>query len=168
MIQYIAGFSCAYSEKSSASFGIQTSTCKPSHRPVAKMRSRVLIGEFRDEVFADLAALFESQGFGVTRAHCGIAMTSQVQKSCPDLVVLSERFPDQSGWLVAAKLQMCRTPPRVWLYASRLPARVHVQQEVCRIDEVLAYGGILSRLRHQVLELIGSSFTAFNNEEKQQ
>lgn len=111
---------------------------------------RVLIVEFRDEVFDDLKHLFEDYGCEVARAGFGAEVGVQVKQFVPDLVVVNESMPDESGWLITCKLRLTKHRQRVWLYAARTP-RLHADwKEVCGVDEILAYGGVLNRLNLRV------------------
>ncbi|MDA8744386.1 hypothetical protein N9N28_07130 [Rubripirellula amarantea] len=132
--------------------------------PVGAKR-RVLVGEFRDEVFADLEGLFAKLGYDVSRATFGGMVSSMVHDLRPNLVLVNERFADQSGWLVASKLQMFTIPPKVWLYACQLPSQVNIQKSVCGIEEVLSYRGILSLLHRQILDRIALLQSVSDNED---
>lgn len=163
MLQPMASFRCGYTCKSSLSRRMPSSKWNPAGQEMVERRRRVLIGEFRDEIYADLEVLFRNQRYDVGRAEYGLAMTAQVQNEVPNLIVLNDRFPDQSGWLVAAKLHMLKSTFQVWLYTNNLPADILIKQEMCQIDEVLAYGGGLSRLHNQILDLLSPSLTTFSN-----
>lgn len=107
---------------------------------------RVLIVEFRDEVFAHLKQLFESYGCEVARAGTGAEVGVQVKQFAPGLIVVNESMPDESGWLITCKLRLTNHRQRVWLYAARTPRLDADWKEVCGVDQILAYGGVLSRL----------------------
>ena len=66
---------------------------------------RVLIVEFRDEVYADLKSALEEYGCLVTRAMTGASVAAQVRLFTPDLTLVNESMPDESGWLIACKLR---------------------------------------------------------------
>ena len=111
---------------------------------------RALIVEFRDEVFAHLKSLLEDCGYEVARAASGAAVAAQVNRFAPDLMVVNEGMPDENGWLIICKLRLTQFRQPVWLYAASAP-RANLK-EFCRVDEVIAYGGVLSRLVSLVRE----------------
>lgn len=134
---------------------VKTTASRPSASAAAGQESvglsrRVLIAEFRDEVFADLKRLFEDYECEVARAESGADVGEQVKQFVPDLLVVNENMPDESGWLITCKLRLSKHRQPVWLYAARTP-RLHADwKEFCGVDEILAYGGVLSRLALRV------------------
>lgn len=113
---------------------------------------RVLIVEFRDEVFAALKSLLEENRCQVGRAVSGRDVATEVKRFAPDLVLVNEGMPGESGWLITCKLRLVQFHAPVWLYAGRKP-RPHADwKELCGVDEVLAYGGVLRRLDARIRE----------------
>jgi hypothetical protein len=80
------------------------------------------------------------------RAEFGTAVAATVIRLSPDLVLVNETLPDESGWLVAANLQVMRFQRPVWLYAVRRPQPLTPWTEFSGISQVIDYGGVLSRL----------------------
>lgn len=126
---------------------------KPCHREgitayqhTAGIRRRVLIVEFRDEVYAALKSMLEKRGFDVERADCGPQVGMMVRRFAPDLILVNEDMPHEDGWLIAAKLQFGPLRQSVWLYAVRLPRCLAERKEVCGVDRVVTYGGVLARI----------------------
>lgn len=119
-------------------------------RKSVELVRRVLIVEFRDEVFADLKSVLEDHGCEVVRAVSGAEVAAQAKRLVPDLFLVNESMPDESGWLITRKLRLTRLYQPVWLYTARVP-QVHADwKESSGVDEILVYGGGLSRLGLQV------------------
>lgn len=111
---------------------------------------RILVGEYRDEIFAALEASLEEVGCEVTRAVNGSAVAHQCRRISPDLLLINERLTDQSGWLTTAKLRLSRCCPPTWLYVARRPPRLDDWQDICGVQEVIEYGGVLWQLAAQI------------------
>lgn len=112
---------------------------------------RVLIVEFRDEVYADLRSVFEDYGCEVMRASNGASVAARVRRFTPNLALVNESMPDESGWLIAGKLRLTRREP-VWLYTDRKPDVGDDWKGCIGVDEILVYGGVVSQLRLRVRE----------------
>lgn len=123
----------------------------PKEQPVESSR-RVLVVEFRDEVFAELKSVFEEHGCEVARAASGASVAAQVKQFAPGLLLVNESMPDESGWLITCKLRLTRQRLPIWLYAVRKPHPFADWKESIGVDEILAYGGVVSRLRLRVRE----------------
>lgn len=107
---------------------------------------RVLIVEFRDEVFAALKSLFEAFGVRVDRAEREADVPPQVQQKRPDLVLISGTMPDESAWLISAKVRMQSPACATWLYMPRIPpARSH-WMEFASAAAIIEYDGVVSTL----------------------
>ena len=117
---------------------------------------RVLIVEFSDEVFADLKCLLEDHGWEVARAASGAAVAACMRRFAPQLLLVNESMPDESGWLITCKLRLLGQRQPVWLYAVRKPQVDVDWKEFCGVDKVLTYGGALRRLRLRVRESLAS------------
>ena len=135
-------------------------TCgSPSSRPLAVAEAcrragqkgrRVLIVESRDDVYTSLKTLLERAGQRVQRARTGAAVAATVVRFAPDLVLVNEQMPDESGWLITCKLRIARAQRTVWLYAARGPRLLAERMEISAVDQVIVYGGVLVRLRHEI------------------
>ena len=69
---------------------------------------RVLIIEYRDEHYVDLKEFFESYGCQVSRAASSDVVSSEARIFSPDLILICERMPGESGCLIACKLRFCK------------------------------------------------------------
>ncbi len=110
-----------------------------------------LVVESRDDVFDRLAAAVAPAGFRVVRARRGFEAMVQYLMVRPDLVVVDVELPGQSGWLLAAKLNLTSRKPRIWFYKTwKLPADVAMARFV-QAEELLEYRGDLQVLSDIVL-----------------
>lgn len=123
-------------------------------RETAVPLRRVLVVEFRDEVFAGLKSLLEDCGCEVARAASAAAVAAQLNQFAPDLLLVNEDMPDESGWLIICKLRLNAYLQPAWLYAVQAPRIRADWKEACGVDQVISYGGVLSRLVLRVRERI--------------
>jgi len=107
---------------------------------------RVLIVEFRDEVFASLKTLFESFGVHVIRVECAADTSNTASRTRPDLVLISGSMPQESAWLISAKLHMQSPECLTWLYMPKLPYAQDHWRKFSGASTVIEYQGVLSRL----------------------
>jgi len=112
---------------------------------------RVLLVEHRDEVFARLAADLAEEGFRVIRSTTGSGAIRHHVEHPFTIVVANLDLPDQSGWLLAAKLRLVDPPAYLWLYDAHPSPHHGNMAEHLKIDELLAYGGDLLRLSGAVV-----------------
>ena len=117
---------------------------------LASFRPRVLLVEFRDEVYAGVKTVLEEYDCQVVRSEFGATVAGTLIRFMPDLVLVNETLPDESGWLIASKLQVMRFQHPVWLYAVRRPQPLAVWKEFSGVSQVLDYGGVLFRLLQQI------------------
>ncbi len=143
------------------------SASTPSYRTPVRAAKRVLIVEHRDEVFADLRSLFEARRCQVAQIVSGAVVADQIKQFVPDLLLVNETMPDESGWLISCKLQFTKNRPTVWLYAERARRMLEDWMDVCGIDEVLEYGGIRTRLDSRVRERLRHWLHAFDADRQQ-
>ncbi len=120
-------------------------------RYFATPRSHVLVIEFRNEIFTRLKSLIEDQGCEVSRARTGVDVAAQAERVAPDLMIVNEHMPDESGWLITCKLRLTHVRYPVWLYTARSPEVLADWKEYyCGVDEVIAYGGDFARVASQI------------------
>ena len=126
-------------------------------------RRRVLVVEFRDEVYESLESLFREHGFEVERAECGSTVAHKFHQFAPDIVLINDDTPDASGWLIASKLRLSGYRQTIWLYTVRL-SRWRVNWKlVTEVDEVIAYGGKFAWLVQRVRQLIAERLSEENH-----
>lgn len=121
---------------------------------MTKQLSHILLVEHRDEVFARLAADMAEGGFRVIRATTAHEAVEHYLrhyvKHLFTLVVANVDLPDQSAWLLAAKLHLVDPTAVIWLYE---PARSNIHAAMARflrVDELFAYAGDLLGLADAV------------------
>lgn len=130
----------------STATGTKTRTASIEGGRPNRKRRRVLIVEFRDEVFAVLKALFEEHRYQVKRAVSGGGVATEVKRFAPDLVLVNEAMPYENGWLITCKLRLTQFHAPVWLYAPRQSRPRTAWKKLSGADEVIAYGGVIGRL----------------------
>jgi len=112
----------------------------------------VLLVEYRDEVFARLADDLAATGMWVERA-CNTAEAFRwIAGRSPDLVIANLHMPNNSGWLLAAKLRLFQPTARIWLYAPQ-PRSFEYDYALARflgVAELIHYQGDLFRLAEEV------------------
>jgi CheY-like chemotaxis protein len=112
----------------------------------APPKRRVLVVEFRDEVYAGLKTMLQDSGLEVERAERGSAVAACARRFAPDLILVNEDMPDESGWLIACKLRLGAKRCPAWIYAPRLPRCHREWQQFAGVSEVIVYDGVLLRL----------------------
>jgi CheY-like chemotaxis protein len=106
----------------------------------------ILLVEYRDEVFARLAADLTDVGLRVERAVCMASALKAHVRLPADLLLVNVDLPDGSGWLLSAKLRRVSITPHIWLYTPwPLPDAVAMAEYV-GADGLIAYDGDLCRL----------------------
>jgi CheY-like chemotaxis protein len=113
---------------------------------------RVLIVEFRDDVFEGLKRLLENQGCEVYRVRFAGTVVYHVQQFKPDLILLSDRTSEGSGWLVSCKLQLTACLQPIWIYSSQNNLLVEEWKAYCGVDAVVAYDGSVNSLKSAIDE----------------
>lgn len=111
---------------------------------------RVVVVEFRDEVYAGLKGVLEEAGFQVERGRIGATAAARIRRFEPDLILVNEELPDESGWLMTCKLRLTRCSQPIWLYAVRKPRRRKQWREFWGADEVIEYRGVLAILLQHI------------------
>jgi hypothetical protein len=114
----------------------------------------VLLVEYRDEVFARLAADLSDVGLRIHRVlSTASAAEAQVHRPA-ELFVVNVDWPDGGGWLLAAKLRLLSAASRIWLYAPwPLPDAV-AMAEYIGADGIIAYEGDLFRLSAAIVSRV--------------
>jgi response regulator RpfG family c-di-GMP phosphodiesterase len=110
--------------------------------------------EYRDEVFARLAMDLAQAGMRVVRAKTAAEAIPLFARHAPALVLANLDMPDQSGWLLAAKLRFICPHTRVWLYHPWTSQYAEGMATFLKVDELLEYGGDLLGLSEAVIALV--------------
>ncbi len=114
----------------------------------------VLIVEYRDEVFARLAADLTEAGLRVERAVCAASASKAGVCFPADLLVVNVDLPDGSGWLLTAKLRLASAASRIWLYAPWPLPDAMAMAEYVGADGLIAYEGDLGRLSAAIVSRV--------------
>ena len=137
---------------------------RPSYAPVsldddASSEPRVLIVEYRDEVYARLKADLEQLGATVGRARRGATVLANVRRHRPDLILIGDRLPDESCLLIAAKLHLggCTAPS--WVYGFGESIRYRDCLPLVGIDRAIDFGPDLWRSSDRICRKIRSFFS---------
>lgn len=170
MFSNLAQLHCcdAYLRSAAKTLNRQSTSTSSFQQTVGSPR-RVLVVEFRDEVFANLKTLLENHGCLVARAMSGAAVASLVKGFAPDLILVYESMPDESGGLITCKVRLTQQHQLVWLYAVQEPQVLTGGKDLPSVDDIIAYGGVLSRLTLLVSQrierwLIASDFSLVQGE----
>ncbi len=116
----------------------------------------VLVVESRDDVYGALRSLIEAQGLRVLRATRGVEVAARIRALAPQLVLIYEDMHDESGWLIAAKLQFSLYRGPIWLYTARWPRCLADRQKATGVDQVIQCGRgllpLLEEVRTRIVE----------------
>jgi len=115
-----------------------------------------LLVEHRDEVFARLATDLAEAGMRVVRAKSAIGALKLYARYAPSLVLANVDLPDQSGWLLTAKLRFVDPDVPVWLYYPRSSPRQTRAAAYLAVGELLDYGGDLLGLSDAIVTLMAN------------
>jgi hypothetical protein len=114
----------------------------------------ILLVEYRDEVFARLAADLAGLGLQVERAVCMASASRACVRWPADLLVVNVDLPDGSGWLLTAKVRLVSPTPRIWLYIPWPSPDAMAMAEFVGADGLIAYDGDLCRLSAAIVSRV--------------
>ena len=120
----------------------------------------MLLVEYRDEVFARLAADLAAAGLRVERASSAAEASRRYASRPADLLVAEVDLPDHSGWLLASKLRLAHPGVQIWVYTPWSSAVEVALANFVGAEELIDYGGDLWRL---TAELLGRLDTPAND-----
>jgi DNA-binding response OmpR family regulator len=103
--------------------------------------SRILLVEFRDELFARVAGDLKNNGYLAIRAVDTADVLKLYSRHEPMLVVCNRDLPDASGWLTAVKLKMLDPGARIWIYAARFSIFDRGWAKHTGIQHLIEYAG---------------------------
>jgi len=146
----------AYLRSAGRDYHLRPSDSISPRREGTQRRARALVVEFRDEVYAGLKAQLEEYGFEVERAESGATVALAFNRFTPDLILINEDMPDESGWVITGKLRLTRHRQPVWLYTIRQPRLKAEWKAFSGVDEVIEYGGVLIRLVQHVRNCVAN------------
>lgn len=116
----------------------------------------VLLMEYRDDVFARLAADFATRGIQTIRAKNGAQAIQQYVRRLSDVLIVNADHPHESAWLLTAKLHLTHPTARIWAYKRRLSDRDTATAGFLGVDELIEHDSDLRCLATEILDrLIG-------------
>lgn len=107
---------------------------------------RVLVVEYRDEVYAALRGVLTDAGLCVRRVDKADEAENFAEQFAPDLVLINDAMPRSNGWLVARRMKRQSPRREVWLYGARWRAEHAEWKGLLGVDEVIEYAGDLLSL----------------------
>lgn len=99
----------------------------------------MLVVESRDVLYQHLSVDLTRAGFRVMRATCASAGITRYFSLRPDFVLSAVDLPDQSGWLLTAKLCVTEHQSKIWLYQSKTSRADAIKASLIGAQELLAY-----------------------------
>lgn len=127
--------------------------CLATGSPLRRIK-RVLLVEYRDEVFARLSTDLGEAGLQVERVCTGHGVRRRFARHRPELVIANMDTPDESGWLMVSKLRLEAPATRIWLYAPRCPSPADQHFARFLAVELVQYSGDLFFLAAEILRRI--------------
>ncbi|QDS97064.1 hypothetical protein [Adhaeretor mobilis] len=106
----------------------------------------VIVVEFRDEVYASIAALLQEYGLVTYRAESATELAGKVVRHKAELVLINGTQPGESAWLTSAKLRIIDAYRSVWIYTPKRPSALDEWLSMAGVDDIIVYGGILHSL----------------------
>lgn len=114
----------------------------------------ILLVEQRDEVFARIASDMAEFGMRVIRAKSASEALNLCGSRKPVLVVANVDLPDQSGWLMAAKVRFIDRHTPIWLYQTQSSDYDLGMVNFLNVEELLDYHGDLFGLSETITDLM--------------
>jgi len=123
---------------------VETTTERRGRNAISP-RPRVLIVEYQDEIYGALETVLEEAGCEVARAATSDSVLTVVNCLTPSLIIINADMPDQSGWLIAAKLRLSNCRDQVWLYLASPSLSPASWQSLAGVDKVIEYDAIFTQ-----------------------
>lgn len=131
--------------------GIQYCSAASPPRFPRETRYRVLVIEFRDEVYAALFGVLEEWGCQVQRASSAVTVAAMAaQAEAHDLILLNQQMPAESGWLIACKLRLTSPWQPIWIYTAFQIAHQYSWPQLARVNALLDYRGDVRTLTESI------------------
>lgn len=110
----------------------------------------VFVIEWRDEVFARLAADLRAQGLRVLRSKARAMAWWRSGRCVNDLLIVNLDQPQHGGWITVAQLRAIRPAGRIWAYVPRVLPGDRMIAERFDMDDLIEYQGDLLRLSEEI------------------
>ncbi|UUO04922.1 hypothetical protein M4951_16190 [Blastopirellula sp. J2-11] len=121
-----------------------------------------LVVEFRDEAYVEIRMRLADCGWQVIRAEQASDVAACMNLYDPQLVIVNDAMPDESGCLITFKLRLNHCLPIVWLYSSQPQAVARRYGKFCGVDKVLEYDGVLQNLGEAIEGRLQRRFPVMN------
>jgi DNA-binding response OmpR family regulator len=112
----------------------------------------VLLVEYRDDVFAQLADALANGGVRTMRVKYAAQAIRQYLEGSTDLILVGAEQPYESAWLLTAKLQLILPTARICVYMSRVSAVDVATSAFLGVDEPIESNGDVSRVAATLLD----------------
>lgn len=111
---------------------------------------RVLVIDFRDEVFAAISNILRGFDCQVHRAESSETVSKVAGRVPLDLILLNQQMPTESGWLISCKLRLTCCWQPIWMYTADRNAHRQAWQHLARVDAIFEYDGDVWRLSNLI------------------
>lgn len=150
--EWRASYGCTDDTRASSHPGVRISPSNQAENSEVPNMPTVLLVEYRDDVFARLAADFATRGVQIMRAKNGGQAIQQYVRRPSDVLVVNGDHPHESAWLLAAKLHLTHPRARIWVYKRRLSTCDVATANFLKIDGLIDYDSNLCRLAAKILD----------------
>ena len=121
-------------------------TSYPCENTEARDMPTVLLLEHRDDVHSLLSAGLAAGGIQTIRATNSAQAIRQYVGRPTDVLIVNGDQPNESAWLLAAKLHLTHLAARIWVYKRRISACDVAAANFLTIDGLVDYDGSVCRL----------------------
>ena len=130
---------------------------RSSQKPESPAAPVVVLVEHRDGVFDHLRLGFTTAGFSVTRAKNSAEAVKYFVSETASLLVVNADVPEESPWLLAAKLRLTHPMARIWVYTRQLSTLDLAAANLLAIEELMEHHGKPVQLESKLLDRLGVS-----------
>ena len=123
-------------------------------------RLRVVLVEHRGAESAALKTVLARGGCEVKCAASSEAVFVAASRFAPTLIIINADMPDQSGWLIAAKLRLGNYREQMWLYVSQQPCATANWKEFAGVDKVIKHDALFTQFLQTVEQEIADLMAA--------
>jgi DNA-binding NtrC family response regulator len=128
----------------------------------------MLLVEQRDDVFVRFATEIARTGTRVIRARSAAEALERAETCNATIVVANVAQRDQSGWLLAAKMNFIDRHIHIWLYQPSSSNVDRGMAEFLNVERLLSHGGNIFRMSHTIRKLLEALNGATNATAKEE
>jgi DNA-binding response OmpR family regulator len=129
-------------------------------RPSFEARPKVLLVDDDEMLMEVMSAALEQQGYEFEAARTAAEALSKAYRIRPCLVLLDINLPDQSGYLVAAKLKLTKPTPKIIFVTAQPGGQSDRLASFVRADGVLHKPFAMGQLFAVMDRLLGVAHAA--------